>query len=73
MKTKPPITQRTKVLRYLRKHRSITPREALADLNVYRLADVIFKLRNDGFNIVTNKKANPETGAQYASYKLQRS
>jgi len=64
------MTQRTKVLMHLKKHHTITPREALMDLNVYRLSDVIFKLRNQGVPIVTNMRENPETGAQYGVYSL---
>lgn len=63
-------TQVTKVLAYLKRHRTITPREALMDLGVYRLADVIFKLRNGGWSITTERKTNPDTGSQYASYRL---
>lgn len=64
------MTQRTKVLTYLKKHKTITPREALMDLNVYRLSDVIFKLRNEGVPIETEMRANELTGAQYGTYKL---
>lgn len=63
-------TQHAKVLRYLKRHKSITPREALMDLNVYRLSAAIFKLRNAGHDIETEFKSNPDTGAKYASYKL---
>lgn len=63
-------TQPGKVLRYLKRHRTITPREALLDLNVPRLAAVVHELRKRGWNITTDLKANPETGGNYASYYL---
>lgn len=65
-------TQRTKVLKHLKRHRTITPREALMDLNVYRLSDVILKLRRAGVNIITEMRSNPETGAKYGTYRLAR-
>jgi hypothetical protein len=66
------MTQLNKVRAYLKRHRTITPREALMDLGVYRLSDVIFKLRNAGMNIVTDLKQNPDTGAKYGTYRLVR-
>lgn len=63
-------TQASKVLRYLKRHKTITPREALLDLGVYRLAAVVFQLRQRGWNIATERKENPDTGNKYASYFL---
>lgn len=63
-------TQLGKVLRYLKRHKSITPREALMDLGVYRLSAVIYDLRQNGWNIATERKTNPDTGHKYASYYL---
>lgn len=60
------VTQKEKVLLHLKKEGSITPLEALLKYNVYRLSDVIFKLRGEGHNIETFiKKAN---GTKYAQY-----
>lgn len=64
------VTQVEKVLRYLKRNKTITPREALMDLGVYRLSAAIFKLRDVGWNISTYRKANPDTGNRYASYRL---
>jgi len=63
-------TQAQKVLGFLKKHRTITPREALMDLGVYRLAARIHDLRERGLKISTSNKVHPETGARYASYSL---
>lgn len=63
-------TQVSKVLRYLKRHKTITPREALMDLGVYRLSAVVHTLRNRGWNIGTERKTNPDTGNLYASYRL---
>ena len=63
-------TQPAKVLRYLHRHKTITPREALQDLNVYRLSDAIKKLRDRGWSITTQMRKNPETGSQYGVYRL---
>jgi argonaute-like protein implicated in RNA metabolism and viral defense len=63
-------TQVTKVLRYLKRHKTITPREALMDLGVYRLAAVIYELRENGWSINTERKRNPDTGNLYASYRM---
>lgn len=63
-------TQPSKVLRYLKRHKTITPREALMDLGVYRLSAAIHALRKRGWNITTDRRENPETGGNYASYYL---
>lgn len=63
-------TQIVKVLRYLKRHKTITPREALMDLGVYRLSAVIYDLRGRGWGIKTERAQNPDTGAHYAKYRL---
>ena len=49
------MTQKQLVLEWLQKNGSITPLEALSKLGVYRLSDVIFKLR-EKFEIETVKQ-----------------
>jgi hypothetical protein len=62
------------VLNHLKSGAEITPLEALKKYGAYRLSDVIFKLRREGFNIVTTRTAmqtNPSgKRIQYAIYKL---
>lgn len=47
------ITDKARVLEYLRTHGSITPLEALYDFGCYRLGARVFDLRRDGYNIRT--------------------
>lgn len=63
-------TNHAKVLRYLHRHKTITPREALNDLGVYRLSDAVHRLRDKGWVITTQMRENPETGAKYGVYRL---
>ena len=61
------------VLNHLKTGAEITPLEALNKYGAYRLSDVIFKLRREGFNIVTRTamQKNPNgKRIQYAIYKL---
>lgn len=46
-------THKTRVLSYIQKYGSITAIEGIRDLGNTRLSDTIFRLRNDGYNIVT--------------------
>lgn len=61
------------VLEYLQRNKSITSMEAWEKFHATRLADVIFKLRKRGYNIVTqscNGKNNYGTYT-YARYILE--
>jgi hypothetical protein len=63
------MTQETFVLTLLRAGVAITPAKALAEYNIWRLADVIYKLRYKGYNIrCTIKKSF--SGKRYAEYTL---
>lgn len=44
-------TQKQKVIRHLETYGSITPLDAFRDYGIMRLAAVIFKLKEEGFNI----------------------
>lgn len=47
-------TQKTRILRHLKTHkRGLTPLYAWQKYGVYRLSDVILKLRRDGYDIST--------------------
>jgi len=46
-------TQKRRVLAHLRNYGKITSNEAFTWYGITRLADVVFKLRHDGYNIVT--------------------
>ena len=46
-------TQKKRVIAHLEKYGKITSMEAFTWYGITRLADVVFKLRNDGYDIVT--------------------
>tara|TARA_R110002096_G_scaffold111202_3_gene242818 strand:- start:1452 stop:1772 length:321 start_codon:yes stop_codon:yes gene_type:complete len=46
-------THKTRVLEYLKRYGSITSLEAIRDLGNTRVSDTIFRLRNEGYDIVT--------------------
>ena len=47
------MTQKDRLLKYLSSGRTITPLQSWNQLGIYRLADVVYKLRKDGWNIQT--------------------
>ena len=47
------MSDKNRVLAYLREHGSITPLEALNSFGCYRLGARVWDLRHDGHNIVT--------------------
>ena len=61
-------TQKENVLNLLKSGKSITPLEALQEYGCFRLADRIFVLRQDGYNIITNNIT--ENGKTFAEYTL---
>ena len=68
------MTQKEAVLKYIKEEGSITSWQAIMELGVTRLADVIYRLKNDGygFNIV-NKAVATRYGRKtvVAEYSLQ--
>lgn len=46
-------THRTRLIRFLKKNKSITSLQAINELGNTRLAATIFQLRDEGFNIET--------------------
>lgn len=53
------------VKKYLEAHKTITPLQALDECRCYRLSGVIYRLRKEGMNIITEE---PESG-RYAVYR----
>lgn len=47
--------QAEKLFKYLKKHKTIQPMEALKELGIYRLSARILDLRKEGIDIVTNR------------------
>tara|TARA_R110002049_G_scaffold225360_1_gene397187 strand:- start:918 stop:1193 length:276 start_codon:yes stop_codon:yes gene_type:complete len=67
--------QEKRLLDYLKKHRSINPIMSWQTLGIYRLSDVVFKLRNRGFNIETERKTvmnKWQEKTSFATYILER-
>lgn len=68
------MTQKEKVLNYIQAHGSITPLEAFTQLDVTRLAAVVYDLRADGHEVVTQdveSKNRYGDVARYAKYTMK--
>lgn len=61
--------QTQKILEYLESGKTISPGEALVWAGSFRLAARIKELRDAGYNIQTEMKAD-ENGKRYARYRL---
>ena len=62
-------SQKDNILAHLLKGHSITPLDALEQYGCFRLAAVIFNLRDDGHSIKTKKMTR--RGKTFASYHLE--
>lgn len=49
-------TQKQRILKHLNRYHKIDPLRAWQSYGVYRLSDVIFRLRKDGYPIETGDK-----------------
>lgn len=63
-------TQEDRVLQYLRDHGGITTMEAVRELCIMNPQQRILKLREMGYNIVTEWEVSP-AGARYGIYRLK--
>lgn len=61
--------QARKILAHLKEGKTITNLESVLVYGIYRLSDVVFKLRNAGYDVHTTVKKD-EVGRKYSSYKL---
>jgi hypothetical protein len=57
-----------RVVKYMLDFGSITYLDAVKDLGVARLADVIFRLRKDGYQIVTNDENSTNRYGEKVTY-----
>jgi len=67
--------QEKRLLDYLQKYLKINPIEALTDLGIYRLSDVVFRLRNKGYDINTKRVTRLnryDEPCSFAEYELKR-
>ena len=62
------ITQKAQILNHLKQGKSITPLEALKLYGSFRLGDVIFKLKKQGFKF--NTELVPYKKSRFAKYSL---
>lgn len=65
-----PQSQKYKILKHLLAGHTITSMEALGRFGCFRLADVIYKLRGEGYNIKTELIDNYNNSGQHARYTL---
>ena len=65
-------TQNQQIKEYLEAGNKITPIEALNMFGCFRLASRISDLKKQGLDIKTDMVLDPNTGKQYASYRLVR-
>lgn len=63
------MTQKEFVLDYLQSGKRITALKAMGEFSIMRLADVIYRLRNDGYRVMKTIKRT-HTGKPYAEYYL---
>ena len=63
------MSQKDKILRFLKRGHSISPYEAIAVFNCFRLAARINELRNEGHNVVTVME--DAHGKRWAEYHLK--
>lgn len=62
------MTQKEMVLEYMADYGSITSLDAFREFGITRLADVIYKLKNDGHNIVTTMETSKNRYGKAVSY-----
>jgi hypothetical protein len=66
------VTQNETIIKHLKKAKSISQREALADYSIQSLTKRISELRSMGYRIKTVHKLHPVTGQRYARYTMGR-
>ena len=68
------MTQKEKILEYIREHGSITPLDAMREFGCMRLASRVTDLKHAGYNIISklevSKNRNGEA-VRYARYTLR--
>lgn len=67
------MSDKNKVLEWLKSGRPITPIEALSELGCYRLGARVFELRQEGHNIVTEMVETTDRNGEkcrFAKYRL---
>ena len=62
-------SQKQLILEHMQNGHKITPIDALKLYGCFRLANVIFELRNEGYDIATDMVKN-QNNKEFASYRL---
>ena len=63
-------TQKERILNHLERGKSLTQLQALDKFGCMRLASVVNKLKNEGYDIETTMVHNKKTDKNYASYAM---
>jgi hypothetical protein len=64
-------SKKARIQIYLQSGNTLTGKQALVLFGVYRLSSVINRLRNEGHNIITTKRADIE-GNIYGEYRMSK-
>jgi hypothetical protein len=67
--SKAPNTKIDKVANHLVRHKSITSWKAIELYRATRLADIVFTLKRQGWDIISTMRYEPD-GTRYAVYRL---
>jgi len=67
--SKAPSTKIDKVANHLVRHKSITSWKAIELYRATRLADIVFTLKRQGWDIISTMRYEPD-GTRYAVYRL---
>lgn len=65
------MTQKEKVRQHLERGLELTPLQALLEYGTLRLASLIFRLKQEGMDIVSNIIHDEDTDKHYASYHIR--
>lgn len=63
------ISQRERVLQYMKQGHSISQKEAIEMFGAYRLSSIIYRIREEGYNVIT-VPTKDKVGGIYATYKI---
>ena len=68
------LTQYDRVLDHLQRNGKLSQKQAIRLFGAYRLSDIIYRMRRDGYNISTNFKSGKNRfgdSVSWAEYKLE--
>ena len=62
-------SKQDKVLRYLQTHKQgLTQRDAIEKFQAYRLSGIVFRLKRQGYNIITNMEYTENENGYMSGY-----